>query len=122
MEAEACRAGLLFGIHQGWSDVVIESDSALLIAALKSEEDNFSELRWVAYHSSLCSVMLRPCGRACHRTFISVNHPVLPTPPRLNLQTNNLLGEVGALATRGQLNEALSDRACCIYTCGLSSP
>ncbi|XP_024190480.1 uncharacterized protein LOC112194478 [Rosa chinensis] len=43
MEAEACRAGLLLGIHQGWSDVVIESDSALLIAALKSEEDNFSE-------------------------------------------------------------------------------
>ncbi|PRQ22475.1 putative pentatricopeptide [Rosa chinensis] len=52
--------------------------------------------------------MLRPCGRACHRTFTSINHPVLPTPPRLNLQTNNLLGEVGALATRGQLNEALS--------------
>ncbi|PRQ31117.1 putative ribonuclease H-like domain, reverse transcriptase zinc-binding domain-containing protein [Rosa chinensis] len=44
MEAEACRAGLLLGIHQGWSDVVIESDSALLIATLKSEEDNFSEV------------------------------------------------------------------------------
>ncbi|KAM5550127.1 pentatricopeptide repeat-containing protein [Rosa sericea] len=52
--------------------------------------------------------MLRPCARACHRTLTSINHLVLPTPPSLNLQTNNLLGEVGALATRGQLNEALS--------------
>ncbi|PRQ57087.1 putative ribonuclease H-like domain, reverse transcriptase zinc-binding domain-containing protein [Rosa chinensis] len=44
MEAEACRAGLLLGIYQGWADVDIESDSAILIAALKSEEKNFSEV------------------------------------------------------------------------------
>ncbi|XP_040367272.1 uncharacterized protein LOC112177447 [Rosa chinensis] len=44
MEAEACRAGLLLGIHQGWTEIDIESDSALLIAALNSEEENFSEL------------------------------------------------------------------------------
>ncbi|KAM5577920.1 hypothetical protein ABKV19_008311, partial [Rosa sericea] len=43
MEAEACRAGLLLGIHQGWTEVEIESDSALLIAALQNEEKNFSE-------------------------------------------------------------------------------
>ncbi|XP_024190354.1 uncharacterized protein LOC112194337 [Rosa chinensis] len=43
MEAEACRAGLLLSIHQGWTNVVIESDSALLITALQSREVNFSE-------------------------------------------------------------------------------
>ncbi|PRQ45142.1 putative ribonuclease H-like domain, reverse transcriptase zinc-binding domain-containing protein [Rosa chinensis] len=64
MEAEACRAGLLLGIHQGWSDVVIESDSALLIAALKSEEDNFSEVSRVFddckdYLSAFQSVEIR---------------------------------------------------------------
>ncbi|XP_062028342.1 uncharacterized protein LOC133744218 [Rosa rugosa] len=44
MEAEACRAGLLLGIHQGWADIDIESDSATLITALKSEEENLSEI------------------------------------------------------------------------------
>ncbi|KAM5564827.1 hypothetical protein ABKV19_019070 [Rosa sericea] len=44
METEACRAGLLLGIHQGWTDIDIESDSAILIAALNSEEKNFSEV------------------------------------------------------------------------------
>ncbi|PRQ49763.1 putative ribonuclease H-like domain-containing protein [Rosa chinensis] len=44
MEAEVCRAGLLLGIHQGWADVDIESDSAILIAALKSKEKNFSKV------------------------------------------------------------------------------
>ncbi|PRQ25708.1 putative ribonuclease H-like domain, reverse transcriptase zinc-binding domain-containing protein [Rosa chinensis] len=43
MEAEACRAGLLLGIHQGWSDIEIESDSAILVAALNSGEKNFSQ-------------------------------------------------------------------------------
>ncbi|XP_061996621.1 uncharacterized protein LOC133714520 [Rosa rugosa] len=32
MEAEACS--LLLGIHQGWADIDVESDSAILIAAL----------------------------------------------------------------------------------------
>ncbi|XP_024171590.1 uncharacterized protein LOC112177537 [Rosa chinensis] len=44
MEAEACRDGLLLGIHQGWTNIDIESDSALLIAALKSKEENLSEV------------------------------------------------------------------------------
>ncbi|XP_024164679.1 uncharacterized protein LOC112171781 [Rosa chinensis] len=43
MEAEACRAGLLLGIHQGWSEIDIESDSAILIAALNSSKQDFSE-------------------------------------------------------------------------------
>lgn len=34
MEVEACRAGLLIAIHQGWNDCVLESDYALLITAL----------------------------------------------------------------------------------------
>ncbi|KAK9928681.1 hypothetical protein M0R45_025804 [Rubus argutus] len=51
--------------------------------------------------------MLRACARACllsSRTYSSIN---FPTPPSLNLQTNNLLSQVRALATRGQLNQAL---------------
>ncbi|XP_062029869.1 uncharacterized protein LOC133745764 isoform X2 [Rosa rugosa] len=44
MEAEACRAGLFLGIHQGWTEIDIEIDSTLLIAALQSEEKNFSEV------------------------------------------------------------------------------
>ncbi|XP_024196519.1 uncharacterized protein LOC112199785 [Rosa chinensis] len=43
METETCRAGLLLGIHQGWTNIDIESDSAILIAALNSEEKNLSE-------------------------------------------------------------------------------
>ncbi|XP_024169850.1 uncharacterized protein LOC112176244 [Rosa chinensis] len=44
MEGEACRAGLLLGIHQGWTDIDIESDSAIMISALNSREKNFSEV------------------------------------------------------------------------------
>ncbi|XP_004290250.1 PREDICTED: pentatricopeptide repeat-containing protein At1g71420-like [Fragaria vesca subsp. vesca] len=47
--------------------------------------------------------MLRLYSRAYRRTLSSINHP---PPPSLNLQT--ILGQVGALATRGQLNEALT--------------
>ncbi|XP_062014464.1 uncharacterized protein LOC133730996 [Rosa rugosa] len=44
MEVEACRVGLLLGIHQGWSEIEVESDSTLLIAALNREEQDFSEV------------------------------------------------------------------------------
>ncbi|XP_024158692.1 uncharacterized protein LOC112166150 [Rosa chinensis] len=44
MEVEACRAGLLLGIHQGWTEVEIESDSTLLIAALKRVGNDFSDV------------------------------------------------------------------------------
>ncbi|XP_062005841.1 uncharacterized protein LOC133723022 [Rosa rugosa] len=54
MEAEACRADILLGIHQDWTNVVIESDSALLIAALQSREVNFSEIG-VMIHGLYCS-------------------------------------------------------------------
>ncbi|XP_061999251.1 uncharacterized protein LOC133716573 [Rosa rugosa] len=44
MEAEACRAGLFLGMHQGWTNIDIESDSTLLIAALNSKEENLLEV------------------------------------------------------------------------------
>ena len=44
MEAEACRAGLLIAIHQGWSDCIIETDCSLLVTALSSLEEDFSDL------------------------------------------------------------------------------
>ncbi|KAL6210166.1 hypothetical protein ACLB2K_021103 [Fragaria x ananassa] len=47
--------------------------------------------------------MLRLYSRAYSRTLTSINHQ---PPPSLDLQT--ILGQVGALATRGQLNEALT--------------
>lgn len=34
MEAEACRAGLLIAIHQGWSNIDLQSDSSRVVAAL----------------------------------------------------------------------------------------
>ena len=34
MEAEACRAGLLIAIHQGWDAVELESDCATIISSL----------------------------------------------------------------------------------------
>jgi hypothetical protein len=44
MEVEACRAGLLVAIHQGWSDCDVESDCAVLVAAIGSTVPDFSEL------------------------------------------------------------------------------
>ncbi|KAL6206870.1 hypothetical protein ACLB2K_024116 [Fragaria x ananassa] len=44
MEAEACRVGLLLGIHQGWTNIDIESNSTILVVALKSEEEDLSEV------------------------------------------------------------------------------
>lgn len=44
MEGEACLAGLLIAIHQGWNVCVIESDCALLITALHGLGADFSEL------------------------------------------------------------------------------
>ncbi|XP_061990640.1 uncharacterized protein LOC133709052 [Rosa rugosa] len=64
MEAEACRAGLLLSIHQGWPEIEIESDSAILVAALNSGEKNFSEVSRILddckdYMSSFQSVRIR---------------------------------------------------------------
>ncbi|XP_062014142.1 uncharacterized protein LOC133730599 [Rosa rugosa] len=53
MEAEACRAGLLLGIHQGWSEIDIESDSAILIAALNSSKQDFSEIHGYLVSSAM---------------------------------------------------------------------
>ena len=44
MEAEACREGLLLGCRQGWSNIDIESDSSVLVAALKLEREDYSEV------------------------------------------------------------------------------
>lgn len=44
MEAVACRAHLLIAIQQGWSDYVIEIDCALLVIALLSTKEDFSDL------------------------------------------------------------------------------
>lgn len=32
-EAEACRVGLLIAIHQGWADIELECDCAMMVAA-----------------------------------------------------------------------------------------
>ncbi|XP_040364504.1 uncharacterized protein LOC121050032 [Rosa chinensis] len=44
-EVEACRAGLLLAIHQGWKQIELESDLSLLLAALNNPvDDNNSEV------------------------------------------------------------------------------
>ncbi|KAL6178236.1 hypothetical protein ACLB2K_049755 [Fragaria x ananassa] len=68
MEFEACRIGLLLGIHQGWSDIDIESDSILLVAALEREEEDLSEVGRVLgdckdYMSAFQSIRIRHIGR-----------------------------------------------------------
>lgn len=45
MEAEACRAGLLIAVHQGWSDIELESDCSLVIAALASSNKDYSSVQ-----------------------------------------------------------------------------
>ncbi|KAL6182390.1 hypothetical protein ACLB2K_043812 [Fragaria x ananassa] len=64
MEAEACKVGLLLGIHQGWTNIDIESDSATLVAALKSEEKDLLEVSRVisdckSYFSVFQSIRIR---------------------------------------------------------------
>ena len=64
LEAEACRAGVLLGLNQGWTEIDIESDSAILIAALKDKEMDLSVVSRVLddcreYLNSFHSVSIR---------------------------------------------------------------
>lgn len=43
-EAEACRAGLLISIHQGWMDIELERDCAMVAAALACPDEECSEI------------------------------------------------------------------------------
>ncbi|XP_062020817.1 uncharacterized protein LOC133737227 [Rosa rugosa] len=43
-EVEACRAGLLLALHQGWKEVEIESDCSILVAAMNSQAEDNSEV------------------------------------------------------------------------------
>ena len=44
MELEACIAGMQLGMCQGWSNLDLESDSILLIAALKRVGTDLSDV------------------------------------------------------------------------------
>ncbi|PRQ49098.1 putative ribonuclease H-like domain-containing protein [Rosa chinensis] len=44
VEAESVRAGLLLSIHEGWSEVELETDSASLAFALATSNEDFSEI------------------------------------------------------------------------------
>ncbi|PRQ57425.1 putative ribonuclease H-like domain-containing protein [Rosa chinensis] len=45
MEAEALRAGLLLAIHQGWMDIEMDTDCAILVYALNRElDDDLSDI------------------------------------------------------------------------------
>ena len=43
-EAEACRAGLLIAINQGWNDLILETDCAALVTALANSAEDLSEI------------------------------------------------------------------------------
>ena len=43
IEVEACRAGLFIAIQQGWDELELESDCAVLISALNSSSVDRSE-------------------------------------------------------------------------------
>ena len=44
METEACRQGLLLGRRQGWTNMDIESDSSVLVVALNSVREDYSDV------------------------------------------------------------------------------
>ena len=44
VELEACRAGLLIAINQGWSDIEVESDCMQLVNALQNPCEDWSEV------------------------------------------------------------------------------
>lgn len=44
MEVEACRAGLLIALHQGWTDIDLESDCSLVVAALTSSTEDCPDI------------------------------------------------------------------------------
>lgn len=44
VELEACRAGLLIAINQGWSDIEVESDCMQLVNALNNPNEDWSEV------------------------------------------------------------------------------
>ncbi|XP_062026926.1 uncharacterized protein LOC133743137 [Rosa rugosa] len=83
MEVEACRAGLLLGIYQGWSDVDIESDSIILITALKNEEEDLSV---VAASSLAPQFWLADTGATNHMT----NNPHVLTNATPYLNTDSV--------------------------------
>ena len=43
-EAEACRAGLLLATYQGWDDLIIETDCAMVATAIASSSDDYSQI------------------------------------------------------------------------------
>ena len=44
METEAFKAGLLLGVHEGWSNVEIQCDCAVLVSVITRTDDDFSEV------------------------------------------------------------------------------
>ncbi|XP_062005922.1 uncharacterized protein LOC133723110 [Rosa rugosa] len=74
MEAEACRAGLLLAIHQGWEDLELESDCSLMVVALNTNVEDRSEVGRIiddcksyltSFHSTqICHVFREANGAA----------------------------------------------------------
>lgn len=76
IEAEACRAGLLIVIHQGWSDIDLESDCSLVVAALANSTEDCSDIGRVMadckdymseFHSINFRYVFREANGVAHR-------------------------------------------------------
>jgi ribonuclease HI len=76
VEAEACRAGLLIAIQQGWDDVILETDCATMAAALAKPDDDLSEIGRIigdckdymlAFTSLSIRHVYREANRVAHR-------------------------------------------------------
>lgn len=75
-EAEACRAGLLLAIHQGWDDLIMETDCTLLVDALAGVGDDFSQIGRIvgdcreylcSFNSFVIRHVYREANRVAHR-------------------------------------------------------
>lgn len=78
-EAEACRAGLLVAIHQGWFDVELECDSEVVVAALTSAAEDCSEVGHIIedckdYLLAFNSVLVRHINREANGVAYRLTH------------------------------------------------
>ncbi|KAL6197001.1 hypothetical protein ACLB2K_032614 [Fragaria x ananassa] len=49
VEAEAVRAGLLIAIYHQWENIEVESDSAIMLQALTTEEEDLTEVGTIVH-------------------------------------------------------------------------
>ena len=118
MEAEACRAGLLMAIHQGWSNVELECDCASLVNALSTEQEDFSEIGRIIDDCRVYTLEVRPIHiRHIYREANGVAHRLA------NLASCSFLDDLWLDETPAIIQDVLFEDICkCSRGLGTMSP